>query len=77
MTEVTMEEITRRRLLRFISPQQHKGKENVKDFPGLLKTIGDNVLRDRLYDATCRFLHSKNVIIDLDDLLSSAAAIFH
>ena len=76
-TEVTTEEITRRRLLRFISPQQHKGKEKVKDFQGLLKTISDNVLRDRLYDATCRFLHSKKVNIDLDDLLSSTAAIYH
>ena len=42
-----------------------------------MKTIWDDVLRDRLYDTTCRFLHSKKVNIDSDDLLSSTATIFH
>jgi hypothetical protein len=76
-TEVATDATTRRRLLRFISPQQHKGKEKVKDFQGLLKTISDDVLRNGLYDATRRFLNSKKVNIDSDDLLSSAAAIYH
>ena len=72
-----MEATTRHFLLRVISLQQPQGKEQVKEFRGLLKTISDDVLRDRLYDATCHFLHSKKVNIDSDDLLSSAAAIYN
>ena len=77
MIEVMMEATTRHHLLRFISPEQYKGKEKVTNFQGLLKTIGDDVLQNGLYDATGCFLHCKEIIIDSDDLLSSAAAIYH
>ena len=74
--ELTMQATTRYCLLRFISPQQYKGKEQVKDCQHLLKTISDDVFQDPLYDAMCCFLHSKKVNIDSDDLLSSAAIIY-
>jgi hypothetical protein len=76
MAEEVTDTTTRRRL-KFISPQQQKGKAKVNDFRGLLKTISDDTIRDSLYTATCRFLHSKKINIESDDLMCSAAAIYH
>lgn len=65
------------RLLKFISPQMHKGKERVKDFRALLQTITNSRLRDDLHAATRRFLLSKHISIDSEDLLNSTASIYH
>jgi len=63
--------------LKFISPQQHKGKGKVEDFRGLLNTIGDQTIQNGIYTGTQRFLRSKRINIESDDLLGSAAAIYH
>ena len=63
--------------LKFISPQLQKGRGKVTDFRGLLGVITDEGLRKGLEHATCRFLTSRGINIELDDLMGSAAAIYH
>lgn len=66
-----------RKRLKFISPQQQTGKEKVVDFRGLLNATGDDVIRKGIYTGTQRFLQSKRINIESEDLLESAAAIYH
>ena len=63
--------------LKFISPQQQKGKGKVNDFRGLLDVIADKSLRKGLENATRRFLGSRGINIELEDLMGSTAAIYH
>lgn len=63
--------------LKFISPQLCTGKEKVNDFQGLLNVTRDDVVRNGLYTGTRRFLRSKRINIESDDLLKSTAGIYH
>jgi hypothetical protein len=63
--------------LKFISPQLQKGQGKVNDFRGVLDVITDEGLRMGLQHATCRFLSSRKINIELEDLMCSAATIYH
>ena len=63
--------------LKFISPQQQTGKGKVVDFRGLLNATVDDVIRNGIYTGTQRFLQSRRINIESEDLLESAAAIYH
>ena len=63
--------------LKFISPQLQKGQSKVKDFRGLLDMLTDGELRKGLEHGTQRFLASRRINIELEDLMGCAAAIYH
>ena len=63
--------------LKFISPQLQRGKTKINDFQGLLGVIAETELREGLKNATCRFLRSRKINIELEDLMRSTAAIYH
>lgn len=63
--------------LKFISPQLQKGRGKVNDFKGLLDVIADEEQRKGLELATRRFLTSRRINIELEDLMGSTAAIYH
>ena len=70
-------DIPRRTRLKFISPQHHTGKGKVDDFESLLNATRDVVIWNGIYTGTRRFLQSKRIQIESEDLLRSAAAIYH
>ena len=63
--------------LKFISLQLQKGQSKVKDFRGLLDMLTDGELRKGLEHGTQRFLASRRINIELEDLMGCAAAIYH
>jgi len=63
--------------LKFISPQLQKGRQRVRDFQGLLGTITNEATRERLKNATLRFLGSRGIRIELEELQRCTAAIYH
>jgi len=63
--------------LKFISPQMQKGQGKVNNFRGLLEVVTDTELKAGLKNATHRFLKSRRINIELEDLMKSTAAIYH
>ena len=69
--------ITGRYRLKFISPQLRNGKQKVNDFRGVIEAITDEDSRKGLKNATLRFLRSRRISLEPEDLMRCMAAIYH
>jgi hypothetical protein len=63
--------------LKFISPQLQKGKQRVNHFRGLLESITNEGVKKGLESGTMRFLRSRRINIESEDLMRCPAAIYH
>ena len=63
--------------LKFISPQLQKGKQRVNCFQGFLESITNESVRKGLESGTLRFLRSRRIDIESEDLMRCPAAIYH